>query len=125
MSRKAPEIEARILTANRLSDGHAVFLAPTGAWVERIWDALVVREGEDAQPLEAQAARDVARNLIVEPYFIDLREEGGCLVPVRYRERVRCLGPTVGTDLATGASPSEEAMVRVVNGGSDGRAEAA
>ena len=97
MSKRAPEVS--VLTANRLTDGTVVFLAPDGNWVERIEGAAVARSAEETAALQAQGARDAARNLVVEPYLAELTESGAHPVPARMRERVRVEGPSILADV--------------------------
>jgi hypothetical protein len=94
-----------ILTANRLSDGVVVFLDGEGDWVERIGAAVIARTPEEARALEARGAHDAARNVVVEPYLVEVREEPGGLKPLRMRERVRVAGPSILADVP-GYSPS-------------------
>jgi hypothetical protein len=97
MSKRAPL--PSVLTANRLSDGAAVFIDFEGAWSESIAEALVAHSPDEVRALEDRGAHDAARNLVVEPYLIDVEEIGGLVVPVRYRERVRAGGPTILGDV--------------------------
>jgi hypothetical protein len=96
-----------ILTANRLSDGRVVFLDFEGGWHERIDVALVARTTEEAAELETRGAVDVAQNLIVEPYLVEVREAEGQLLPIRQRERVRAGGPSVLDDVPGYVSPTD------------------
>ena len=54
--------------------------------------------------LMATAKADEARNVVVEPYLIDIAEQAGVRRPLVWREAIRAEGPTVRTDL-----PPEEA----------------
>jgi hypothetical protein len=103
MSKRAPL--PSILTANRLCDGAAVFLDFEGAWNESIAEALVARSPEEVRALEDRGAHDAARNLVVEPYLVDVQEAAGSVEPVRYRERVRAGGPTVLADVPGYVAP--------------------
>ncbi|WP_020187487.1 DUF2849 domain-containing protein [Methylopila sp. 73B] len=89
----------QIVTANRLSDGVVVYLAPNGGWIDRI-DSALVAEGDDALA-EAVAAgkRAEAAQVVVESYPIDVTRDGGRLKPLRLREEIRAVGPTVRPDL--------------------------
>lgn len=97
---KAKQSDARqqVVIANRLADGLVVFLGSSG-WVETIDRALVARSQSEAEALEARGKASEARQEVVDPYCIDVREEGSTLVPDRYREAIRARGPTVRTDL--------------------------
>ena len=52
----------KVLTANRLSDGIAVWLDAAGRWTENLQDALVARHAEAVSSLEAIGKRDFAEN---------------------------------------------------------------
>ena len=55
--------------------------------------------------LEDRGTYDAARNLVVEPYLVEVREDGGRLVPLRARERVRVLGPSILDDVPGYVAP--------------------
>src|SRR3989442_1217325 len=103
MSKSALQIS--ILTANRLGDGVVVFLDYDGSWVESLAGAAVGRSPDEMRALEARGAHDAARNLVVEPYLIEVHETAGRLTPIRYRERVRVAGPSILEDVPGYASP--------------------
>jgi len=103
MSKSAPQIS--VLTANRLGDGIVVFLDFEGAWSEDIALAVVARDPDEARALEDRGAYDSARNLVVEPYLVEVREADGNFTPIRYRERVRVAGPSILDDVPGYASP--------------------
>jgi hypothetical protein len=84
-----------VLTANRLSDGIVVFLHHDGGWVQSFAGAAVARTPEEAHALEARGSRDALRNRVVDPYLVEVAERAGRLEPIRYRERVRILGPSI------------------------------
>jgi len=79
----------KVLTANRLSDGIAVWLDAAGHWTENLQDALVARHAEAAASLEAIGKRDFADNKVVDVAVIDVEETNGVLWPTRLRERPR------------------------------------
>ena len=91
----APQI-AHVVTANRLSDGEVVFWSGT-AWIAPLDQAKVFDTAEDAAPVVADAR--ASPTLLIDPYAIDVRREGGTLVPLSFRERIRALGPSDRTDL--------------------------
>ena len=105
---KLPTLEARheqdapqisVLTANRLGDGIVVFL-DSRAIGSRAWR----RPRSRARPRRCarwrtRGAYDAARNLVVEPYLVEVREAGGRLTPIRTRERVRVVGPSILDDV--------------------------
>jgi hypothetical protein len=79
----------KALTANRLADGEVIFFK-AGAWVERFAEAELFADQAAADAAEARA-RDEIR-LIVDPYLIDVTDDGEA--PLSYRERLRALGPS-------------------------------
>jgi hypothetical protein len=78
-----------------------VFLDFDGVWVE----SLRGRRRRAARPTRRgrsnrAAAFDAARNVIVEPYLVEMHEGAdGSLTPVRFRERVRLGGPSILDDV--------------------------
>lgn len=97
MSKQPPRIS--VLTANRLSDGIVVFLNGRGAWSESVGTAAVARSPQEASALEARGAQDAERNLVVDPYLVEMREVAGRLEPIRTREQVRIGGPSIINDV--------------------------
>jgi hypothetical protein len=93
----------KVLTSQRLMDGAVVFYTEEGTWSERVDDAQVF-EPTDPDTLLALARPDEDANRVVASYLIDVRREGSRVVPTRYRERIRAIGPTVRPDLQRGAS---------------------
>jgi Protein of unknown function (DUF2849) len=89
---------ASVMTANRLVDGEVVFLAARG-WVEEIDRATLATTEEQAKPLDALGRQAVAVNEVVDAYLVEVVEEGGRLRPLKLREYLRTLGPSVRTDL--------------------------
>ena len=125
MSKSAPQIS--VLTANRLGDGIVVFLDFEGAWSEDIALAVVARDPDEARALEDRGAYDSARNLVVEPYLVEVRESAGGLVPIRYRERVRVAGPSILDDVpgyVDPSSPSPRTLAIMKNDGESERERA-
>ena len=88
-----------VLTANRLADGAVVFLNFDGDWVATLTGVVIARSPDEARGLEARGAYDARRNLVVDPYLVDMREIAGTLVPLRQRERVRLSGPSIVDDV--------------------------
>jgi hypothetical protein len=89
---------ASVMTANRLVDGEVVFLAARG-WVEEIDRATLATTEEQAKALDALGRQAVAVNEVVDAYLVEIVEEGGRLRPLKLREYLRTLGPSVRTDL--------------------------
>jgi len=98
----------KAITANRLRDGAVVWLGPQNDWVERIEAASTYDEAG------AQAALDVAqederRNIVVAIYTFDVELVNGAPVPLRTKERIRALGPSVRTDVGKQADRLDRA----------------
>ncbi len=103
------EAVLKAITANRLRDGEVIFLAPgTGSsagWVERLEDAALFEEDAAAEAaLAAARAQAEGERFAVDVYAFDLRIADGQRVPVKTRERIRALGPTVRIDLGKQAA---------------------
>jgi hypothetical protein len=83
-----------IVTANRLDDGEAVWLASSGRWVERIEEAASYK-GEDAY----EAATWASAVEVVGAYPVEIGADGYPAGVERFRETIRSRGPTVRLDL--------------------------
>lgn len=96
----------KVLTANRLADGIAVWLDANGNWTTSLQDALVARHTEAESSLQEIGKRDFAENKVVDVDLVDIREENGQIRPIRLRERIRAEGPTVkyGADAVPAAT---------------------
>ncbi|WP_026381700.1 DUF2849 domain-containing protein [Afifella pfennigii] len=88
----------KVLTANRLADGAVVWLGETGAWVEAI-EAARHFGAHDIDAAHVSAAEAVAAGLVVDPDAIEVVVGPQGIVPVRLREKIRALGPTIRPDL--------------------------
>ncbi|MEX3010297.1 DUF2849 domain-containing protein [Hoeflea sp. TYP-13] len=89
----------KVLTANRLTDGIAVWLGANGEWLESIDTALIARHAEAADALDEAGKSAFNNNLVVDIDLIDVQEVDGEIYPIRLRERIRASGPTIRTDL--------------------------
>jgi hypothetical protein len=99
----------KVLTANRLTDGIAVWLDASGRWTERLQDALVARHPEAEASLETIGKRDFSDNLVVDVNVIEVEEVAGVIRPLRLRERIRAAGPTM--DYAEGYAAADPAFI--------------
>lgn len=88
----------KVLTANRLSDGIAVWYGG-GAWVETVGKAEVATDKAGDDRLEAIGAAAYANDEVVDVNLIDVTVVDGVVEPVRLREKIRAAGPSVRTDL--------------------------
>ena len=84
----------KVLTANRLGDGEAVWWSSEAGWVETLREAEVARDADAEARLEAFGAQGLRDNRVVDVNLIDVALEGETIVPVRLRERIRANGPT-------------------------------
>ena len=98
----------QVLTANRLSDGLAVYWVDPGRWTGDVAEATVLGDaGALAAALsvaQATATGADGKPQVVEIYGISVETPPGATghlapMPVRLRERIRALGPTVGLTL--------------------------
>jgi len=89
----------QVITANRLIDGEVVWLASGDRWVESVEAADVFAEKQAASSALDRAQAAVDARIIVDPYEIAVNQQNGTPVPVRFREQIRALGPTVRLDL--------------------------
>jgi len=95
-----------VLTANRLRDGAVVFLNFDGDWAPSLAGAVIARSPDEARGLEARGVHDAARNLVVDPYLVEMREVVGALQPLRQRERLRLAGPSILADVPGYVAPA-------------------
>ncbi|MAM11548.1 MAG: nitrite reductase [Rhizobiaceae bacterium] len=99
-------MSAKVLTANRLTDGLAVWLDANGRWTRDLQHALVARHDAAVASLEEIGKRDFSGNLIVDVAVIDVDERAdGRIRPLRLRERIRAEGPTI--PYAAGYAPAK------------------
>lgn len=85
----------KVLTANRLGDGIAVWLDANGQWTERLQEAFVARHAEAVAALEEAGRKAFASNIVLDVNVIEVEEKDGKLRPLRLRERIRAEGPTI------------------------------
>ncbi len=85
----------KVISANRLADGVVVYAGQGGAWLERLDDARVFASQEEAETGLARAQADAARNLIVDPFLVEVTQEASGLRPASLRDSIRAQGPTI------------------------------
>ena len=95
----------KILTANRLNDGEAVWYSRDGRWSETIVASEIAADKEAEARLEAIGKAAYDRNEVVDVNLVDVELVDGEIVPHRLRERIRAAGPTNRTDLGKQAAP--------------------
>ena len=86
---------AQVLTANRLTDGIAVWYDRDGKWNEWIGRSVVANSKEEADALEAIGKKAYANNEVLDVNLVEVEEIEGQIRPLRLRERIRAEGPTI------------------------------
>ncbi|WP_296745230.1 DUF2849 domain-containing protein [Mesorhizobium sp.] len=93
----------KVLTANRLSDGIAVWYAD-GGWAGTVGHADIAHDKAAEDRLEAIGAAAAANNEVLDVNVIDVTIVDGLVEPVRLREKIRAAGPTIHPDLGKQAA---------------------
>jgi hypothetical protein len=78
-----------VVTANRLTDGIVVYLAPDGSWVEDIARARIASTENETKALEDVAAKDVKARKVVAVYPMEVALVDGAIDPLSVREKIR------------------------------------
>ena len=91
---------SQVITGNRLADGIVVYLAADGGWTENVNGSRVGDSERELERMKALADAAAKAAVVVEPYAIDVAQDGDGIRPVRYRERIRAFGPSVHPDFA-------------------------
>jgi len=87
-----------VITANRLTDGVVVYLAPGGAWTEDIEEANRAETDDDVKALEAEAEAAVRERIVVGVYPMPIAlKDDGTVDPISVRERIRAAHRTTLT----------------------------
>ena len=84
----------KVLTANRLTDGEAVWYSPEG-WSRLFNDVEIARDADAESRLASIGALAYANNEVVDVNLIDVTEIHGKPHATRLRERIRADGPTI------------------------------
>jgi len=90
-------LSPKVLTANRLQTGEVLYWQ-AGAWIGELADAEIFEDQPGADAALASAQVFVAANQVVTPYLFDVRRTQDGLLPVKEREIIRSLGPSVRPD---------------------------
>ncbi|MET0598241.1 MAG: DUF2849 domain-containing protein [Mesorhizobium sp.] len=100
----------KVLTANRLSDGEAVWFSTDRTWAETISSAELAQDKEAEERLAAIGKAAFLANEVLDVELIDVDVADGAVVPLRLRERIRAAGPTNRQDHGKQArSPAQPA----------------
>ena len=83
-----------IVTGNFLEDGNVAWRRADGTWSRAIADAGVVDSEANAKA-HVTAAIQREQRVICAPYVIEVKVEGGVILPQSARERIRATGPTI------------------------------
>jgi hypothetical protein len=98
-----PGIALKILTANCLHTGDVLYWR-AGRWLETLAEAEIFADVTSAAAALEQAQTFVVANQVVSPYLLDVRQDKSGPRPVREREVIRSLGPSVRPDTGKQAS---------------------
>lgn len=88
----------QVVTANRLSDGIVVFLAPGGGWAEFLSQAAIFDDPQALQEGLGIAGAALSANEVVDVFAFDVIRAPEGPQPVHIRDRIRSKGPTVHPD---------------------------
>lgn len=94
----------KILTANQLRSGEVLYWK-FGGWVESLAEAEIFTEEAAAEAALAQAQISVTGNQVVTPYLFEVRQEKNGVHPVKEREIIRSLGPSIRPDTGKQSVP--------------------
>jgi hypothetical protein len=100
-----------MLTANALREGDVLYWKD-GGWVLDFAQGQVFSDPAAANAALEAAQLFVTGNKVVAPYLFEVREEKGRIRPVKEREVIRRLGPSVRTDTGKQASGAQRPMSR-------------
>ncbi|HYP57181.1 MAG TPA: DUF2849 domain-containing protein [Beijerinckia sp.] len=85
----------KVVSANRLTDGIVVYLRPDGTWADQLNQANCF-ESEALAEAGLEAARnDAKKNLILDPFLVEVTANPEGLHAVSLRNAIRAKGPTV------------------------------
>ncbi len=78
-----------VVTANRLTDGIVVYLAPDGGWTEDIVQARFAETEEETKELERIGEEAVKNRFVVAMYAMPVAIKNGAVDALSVRERIR------------------------------------
>ena len=93
-----------VLTANRLSDGIAVWYTAKGTWSESIQESEVTKDAARIAELEAIGKKAFADNQVLDVNMVEVAVASGVITPLRMREKIRAAGPSI--EYAPGYGPT-------------------
>jgi Protein of unknown function (DUF2849) len=86
-----------VITANRLTDGIVVYLAPDGSWTEEIARARFAESEEETKALEVEGDKAVKDRIVVAMYPMPVEVKDGTVDALSVRERIRAAHRTTLT----------------------------
>jgi Protein of unknown function (DUF2849) len=89
------EHKMKVLTANRLSDGIAVWYSTGKGWDVNFATAELVSDAAGEARLAAIGAEAYARNEVIDVNVVDAEFADGKPAATKLRERIRAEGPTI------------------------------
>lgn len=89
----------QILTANHLQTGEVVFLNHDEQWSTSMNAVRLADDLISAAQLTDIGKQAVAKQEVVNPELIEVNTENGFPMPVRFREQLRILGPSIKQEL--------------------------
>jgi hypothetical protein len=78
-----------VVTANRLTDGIVVYLAPDGGWTEDIARARFAETEEETHALEQIGDKAVKDRIVVAMYPMPVEIKDGAVDALSVREKIR------------------------------------
>ena len=88
----------KIITANKVKNVEVVYLC-SDQWSVDINKSTTSSSEQEERKLEAIAKNAVEKQVVIDPYLIEVTQQDSNIVPVRYRELIRSQGPTTNPDL--------------------------
>jgi hypothetical protein len=87
-----------VITANRLTDGIVVYLAPDGSWTEDIERARFAETEEEVKAIEEEGKKAEKERLVVAVYPMPVEIKDGAVDALSVRERIRASHRTTLTE---------------------------
>jgi len=100
----------KVISANRLADGIVVYVGPDGSWLERLEQAKIFASEAETEAGLGRARDDAKRNLIVDPFAVEVASRPSGFDAVTLRNAIRARGPTI--DFAPHPEPRTAASER-------------
>jgi hypothetical protein len=83
------------VTANRLQDGRVVFRTVNGGWSLDVAESGIEPSEAAANAVVAEVNANANAQDVVEVYAVEMNVSGRSPRPVRLREAIRAMGPTI------------------------------